>query len=220
MAASGKARRIGGSAAVSVLLAVALNGVVAGGSAVRPIYVPDPDAADGVMLDAGVWVIERRLYEARLFPIDDESRRQFLREYAGTDIDPFQARRPEAPAFLTFVLDLKVFGEGMLILQPQRCRLITNKLEFRYPLDMQAIETAYALMEGEMPEAYRKVAPALLDGERRLQPGQRLRGLLVYEGVDVKTKTFTLEVQMTSEAGEVEMFTAAYAREKKKKQKS
>ena len=210
---------VGYRIAALMLLPILVTVGVGAGQSGPPVYLPSAEGADGALLDGGVWVVENRLYEARLFPIDEESRRQFLLEYAGTDVDPFHTRGANSPDFITFVLDLEVRGEGMLILQPQRCRLITNKLEFRYPLDMPTIESAYTLMEGRMPEAYRKVEPALLDGERTLRAGDRLRGLLVYEGIDVKTKTFTVEVQMTSGAGEVEGFTAAYAREKKKKKK-
>jgi hypothetical protein len=101
--------------------------------------------------------------------------------------------------------------------EPQRSWLMTNKKEVRAPLDIHAMRSAYRMKSSEMPGAYEAAARMLMDLRVTLQPGEREVGLLVYRGVDPKTKSFTVEMLLTDQMGEEISFMAAYRKEKKKK---
>ena len=182
-------------------------------------YVPDSSSPGSPVLEGASWVVEHERYTARLTRLDDAGRRAFLVEKAGAFTDPFASTDPRSVGFLTFLLELESRTEGTLVFQPQNCILVTNRKEFRYPLDLPTIESSFGLLEQEVPQSYRQARPALFDGERVLLRGERASGLLVYRGIDAKTRSFVVEFQLTTPQGKVVGFTSTYKRLKKKNKK-
>jgi hypothetical protein len=183
------------------------------------VFLPDPTAAVGAALDGAVWTAGGSTYTARLEMIDDRARQAYLRRVANAHTDPFFVKPGSSKGFLTFVLDIESRTAGSMVFQPQACRLRTNRQEFRLPLDLPTIEAAYASQQREMPPAYDAARAAMYDGEEVLEYGDSISGLLVFRGLDPKTKNFVLEIHVTTGEGEEESFAVRYHREKKKKKK-
>ena len=179
-------------------------------------YVPDPSSPGAPPLEGTTWIIEDPHFTARLSRLHDADRRAFL-EKAGAFADPFTPTSENSEGFITFALELESRTEGSLVFQPQSCRLITNRKEFRHPLDLPTIESTYGLLEQEVPPAYRAARPALFDGERILHAGEKASGLLVYRGIDPKTRSFVVEIRLTTPQGEVVGFHSTYRRLKNKR---
>jgi hypothetical protein len=174
-------------------------------------FAPDAAAAGVPRIEGSTWILEADLFTARLAMLPDAARLAFIEQRAGSRVDPFGARDA---GFLTFLLEVESKAGGSLVLQPQRCRLITNLKEFGHPLDMPTLEASYALLDTELPPAYAVVRPALLDGEVVLPPGGQASGLLVYRGVKSKTRSFVVEILVTTPAGELAEFKVPYRRVK------
>ncbi|MDX1388102.1 MAG: hypothetical protein R3344_02880 [Acidobacteriota bacterium] len=179
-------------------------------------FVPDASAAPGAEVHDTIWFVDQPSYRARLVMINDEQRQEYLRNRVRATTDPFAAAQT-SKGFLTFVLELESKVEEELVFQPQQCRLMTNRKEIRLPLDIPTIEAAYAAAQQEVPPAYEKARRALYDGEALLVPDDMLTGLLIYRGLDPKTKSFVMEIHVTTTEGEVEQFSVRYLREKRKK---
>jgi hypothetical protein len=171
----------------------------------------------GPVLEGATWVIRTEVFTARLTQLDAETRWKYIKAKTGAEADPFANTDPDSPGFLTFALELESTTVGDLVLEAQRCRLITNRKEFRHPLDIPTMESSYSLQESKMPPAYRSVAGALIDGEVVLKTGDRGAGLLIYKGVEERTKSFVVEVILTTPEGKIEDHQLPYQRIKKKK---
>jgi hypothetical protein len=177
-------------------------------------FQPEVSAAGAPPLEGATWSLETDFFAARLAKLDDAARRAFLAQRTGSPTDPFAGRGDDPGEFLTFLLEIENRTSGSVVLQSQRCRLITNLREFRHPLDAPELESSYALLDRELPAAYRAVLPALLDGEVVLQPGQAASGLLVCRGVKANTRKFVVEVLVSTPDGAVAEFAAPYRRVK------
>ena len=173
-------------------------------------------------LDGITWVVEGDGYRIRLTQLDAEMRWKYIQAKTRAANDPFANTDPDSPGFLTFALELESTTDGDLVLEAQRCRLISSKHDFIQPLDIPTIEAAYTIQDGNMPAAYRQVKPALIDGEVILHNGDSGAGLLVYKGIDPKAKNFVVEVVLTKPEGEIDDYELPYRRimqDKKKKKK-
>jgi len=177
------------------------------------VFVPDPTAAVEATLDGTVWTAGGSTFAARLEMIDDRARQDYLRREANAHTDPFVSSSVTSKGFLTFVLDIESRTSGSTVFQPQSCRLKTNRQEFRLPLDLPTIEAAYASQQREMPPAYEAARAAMYDGEEVLEYGDSVSGLVVFRGVDPKTKSFVLEIHVTTAEGEENSFAVRYLRE-------
>jgi len=188
--------------------------------------VADPSTAIASVglpiLDGITWIVAAKGYTIRLTQLDAEMRWKYIQAKTGAASDPFANTDPDSPGFLTFALELESTTHGDLVLQAQRCRLISSKYDFLHPLDIPTIEAAYNIQDGRVPPAYRQVKGALIDGEVILHHGDAGAGLLIYKGIDSNAKSFVVEVVLTTPAGEVEDYKLPYRRvvpEKKKKKK-
>lgn len=162
----------------------------------------------------GAWVLDTPQVLIRLTPLDDAERGAFIRERTGHSIDPF-ATPPDRPkGFLTWKIELHNRSKERIIYQPQSTLLVTKSKFPLRPLDLPEIESAFALLEREVPPAYRHVRKALFDGEVILSPGQRASGLLVFRMVPPRTKAFTIDLAVTHASGESSRLSAAYRRAK------
>ena len=179
-------------------------------------FHPDSAAKGAPPIDGPTWVLESKLFTARMALLEDEARLAFIEQRTGSRIDPFG---DPGAGFLTFLLEIESRAHGSLVLQPQRCRLITNLKEFRHPVDMPTLESSYAHLEAVVPPAYRAIRPALLDGEVVLESGGEVSGLLAYRGVKSNTRSFVVEVLVTTPDGELAEFMVPYRRVKPGKKK-
>lgn len=186
----------------------------------RVAYVPDWDPETivdgGPVLEGETWLVADAGFTARLTQLDDETRWKYLQAVTEAEVDPFVDTDPDSPGFLTFALELESKTQGDLVLKPDRCRLITNRHEFRHPLDIVAIETSYRLQEAEVPAAYLAAQTALIPAEVTLAHGQSGAGLLIYKGVDPKTRSFVIEVLLTTPKGDLADYALPYRKAPKK----
>lgn len=191
------------------------DGVADSTTAIGPVGLP--------ILDGITWVVAAKGYTIRLTQLDAEMRWKYIQAMTGAVTDPFANTDPDSPGFLTFALELESATDGHLVLEAQRCRLISSKYDFLHPLDIPTIEAAYNIQDSSPPPAYRQVKGALVDGEVILRNGDSGSGLLIYKGIDPKAKTFVVEVVLTTPAGEAEDYKLPYRRvvpDKKKKKKN
>ena len=177
-----------------------------------PEFVPGEPPAGVERVDE-TWSVRTADYAASLERLDDAERWAFLRTHSKAATDPFVATK--GSGFVTFRFSLESLSPGTLVFDTQSCRLVTKDKTTRYPLDFPTIESAFGLHGKEMPPAYRTVTGALLDGTVFLEEGQRAEGLLVFQNVPERTRSFIVEVVLTTQAGEQGRFTATYARAKK-----
>jgi hypothetical protein len=171
----------------------------------EPAPTPETSALEGAS-----WAVRTDAYVATLESLDDAQRWRYLRERAGAAADPFSA--PDGPGFLTFRLTLESRAAGTLVFDAGGTRLVTQDKTTRYPLDLPSIESAYGLLEREVPPAYRTIRGALFDGTVFLGSGQRAEGLLVFQGVSPRTRAFRIEVPLTTQDGSPGGLSAAYRR--------
>jgi hypothetical protein len=170
-------------------------------------------------LDGITWVVEAKGYTIRLTQLDAEMRWRYIQAKTGAATDPFANTDPDSPGFLVFALELESSTVGDIVLEAQRCRLISSMHDYLQPLDIPTIEAAYGIQDGNMPPAYRQVKAALIDGEVILHDGDSGAGLLVYKGIDPKADYFKVEVALTTPVGEVEEYELPYRRIKSSKRK-
>jgi hypothetical protein len=177
----------------------------------RP-FVPDTSQATIALdVDGDAWIFETIDFRARLTPLDDDGRQAFLRERE-VPVDPFVTGPDPSSRFLTYLLEIESHLPGTLVFQPQNCRLITRTKEIRYPVDLPDIQSTFSLLGREMPAAYALVRPALFDGEVILRQGDRVSGLLVYRAIDPRTRSFVVELVVTTPAGQPIVWHAPYRR--------
>lgn len=153
-------------------------------------------------------------FTARVQRLDAAERQAYLRQVAGSPVDPFAGRPDEAPRYLTFLIQIQNDSDGSLVFQPQNCWLVTDKHEVLYPTGLEGLRTAHALVGVEMPPAYERSKPTVLEDSRTLEPGQSLAGLLVYQAPQPRTRGYRLDLQFATAAGEIVRLAAPYRRVK------
>ena len=184
----------------------------------EPVWDPEQEVLDnsGPLLEGNTWVIRDKRFTARLTQLDDDQRWRFIKAKTKAEVDPFMDTDADSPGFLTFALEIESKTDGNIVLRPERCRLITNRKEFRHPMDIVTIETAYRLQEADVPPAYYAAETALVPSEVILDNGGGGAGLLVYKSVDSKTKSFVIEVLVTTPKGKLAEYLIPYRKVKKK----
>lgn len=200
-------------ACAAVLTVVARTEDRRAGPAVR--FAPDASAPGAPRIEGEAFAVETPAFVARLEQLDDARRRAYLEDRAGTATDPFASRPDAAPSFLTFLLEIENRSAGTLVFEPLTCRLVLPGNDFRNPLDLATIQSAYGVLEREMPRAYLAAGQALFAGDAFLEPNERRSGLLVYQAPAPRTKAFFLEIQLTLPSGESVGFKAPYRRVKR-----
>ena len=188
----------------------------------RPVpgFVPDPERATCRLDPSGAWFLPGDSVGLRLAPLDDALRVAYLKRAAGTESDPFAARSDGRPSFLTFHVTVENREHASLVFEPQRCWLRTNLGQVRVPLDAVSAGSAYRLRGGELPAAYRPAMETLLGGDEVLARAESAGGLLAYESVRPKTRSFVVELHASTGDGEHRTCRAAYRRETKKERKA
>ena len=95
----------------------------------------------------------------------------------------------DAGCFSFFSNKNLVTGEGGM--------LVTNRDEILSPFGLEELRATFALVAQELPAAYDRVRPAVLEGSRMLDPGESMSGLLVYHAFGPKTKRYRVDLRFT-----------------------
>lgn len=205
--------------AVLSILVVLVAGVSAsrGGGKSRPAadFVPDAKAAGAPALADGAWRVEAPGYAAELKLLDEAARRAFLSRRTGSPEDPFAPMPGQRPVLLTFLFRIENRGKGDLVFEPDATRLVGRDKEVSYPVGWPDIESAYALLGSEVPEAQRRGRGLLLDGQKVVRADGTEEGLLVFRSPPSGTRRFRLEIALTLPDGSEAGFGAPYRLEPK-----
>ncbi len=90
--------------------------------------------------------------------------------------------------------------------------MTNRKRDFQTPVGLSDLSFSYHRINQELPNAYQRVEPALLEDPTLIDPGDRLAGLLIFRQVHPKTKQLRLELAVDLPSGESVRRTARYAR--------
>lgn len=176
-------------------------------------FEPDTRAKGSALLEQATWVQQTSNYGVRVRRLDAGERRAYLQRVAGAVVDPFASPENGAERFLTFLLELENRAADPLFLHIDACRLVTgSRGAIITPIGLEGLQAAYGLLGQDLPQAYLKAGPAILEGSRLLEPGQSISGLLVFSPVTPRTKSFRLELHFTLASGESVGMSAPYRR--------
>lgn len=185
-----------------------------------PEFVPDTAADDAPALHGTTWVGEADGYGVWLKRLDDPERLSYIKRVTGLGIDPFAAPPGKDQRFLTFLLVLENHGTDNLEFNPLKTWLVTNKDEIRTPLGMTDVGFAYRMNGMELPTAYERFEPALLNMPRSVAPDESMSGLLIYKAIDPRTRRFRVEVRISLPDGDVARLAGPYRRLTRKELKA
>jgi hypothetical protein len=179
------------------------------------VFVPDRDAEGAPELRGATWLQYGKEFVIRLQQISDAERQAYIEKATGIPTDPFAGRPGVRPRFVAFVLEIENLGEGSLHMNPAHCWLSTNRSKIETPMGLTDLSFAYRVAGQDLPPAYEKVGPLLLDRPVVVPPKESVHGLLVYHNVEPKTRSYKVDVQLTMPDGDVVRFSAPYRRAKR-----
>ena len=179
-----------------------------------PVFEPDVEAAEGLNLQGETWTREDELFAIYLREIGQEERLKYIEGATGLTIDPFAAPPGEDPRFLSFLLVIENRGDAAFGFNALDCWLKTNREKIATPLGLTDLSFDYHMAGMELPPAYERITPLLLEGARTIIPGDSLSGLLVYRVVEPKTKRYHVDVDLIPPSGDIIRYRAPYRREK------
>lgn len=182
-------------------------------------FVPIPEAASLFRLEAKTWVAEGDGWAIWLKPINRDERLNFIKRTTGFGIDPYAPRPGLQPAFFTFLLVVENRGSAALDFSPQSAWLRTNRQQVLLPQGLAELSFNYRVMGRELPIAYEQIKGALYETAVSVPPGERSAGLLVYDMLKPKTKSWNLSLRMTLPNGDRIALAAPYQRVKLPKKK-
>lgn len=185
-----------------------------------PVFVPDLARDGAPALQGTTWISEGGDYALWVKMVDEQERLAYVKRITGIEIDPFHAPTGKDPRFLSFLLVLENRGTDHLELNPLKTWLVTNKNEIRTPLGMTDVSFTYRMHGLDLPTAYERIEPALLNMPRSVAPDESTSGLLVYKAIDPKTRRFSIDVRVSLPDGEVVELSAPYRRLTKKELKA
>jgi hypothetical protein len=200
------------------ILSFAVLGTCAGTEG-PPVFEPDLEAAEGLVLQGETWTREDELVAIYLREIDQQERLKYIEGATGLTIDPFAAPPDKDPRFLSFLLVIENRGDTAVGFNALDCWLKTNRQKIETPLGLTDLSFDYHMAGVELPPAYERISPLLLEGARTIIPGDSLSGLLVYHVVDPKTRRYYVDVDLIPPSGDILRFRAPYRREKSDEKK-
>jgi hypothetical protein len=204
--------------ALPSLIAVTFLGLVAASDAVPPpVWEPDLSVPGAPPLQGTTWVGEAPGWAMWLKKLDDAERLSFIAGQTGVTIDPFASRPDEPPAYLSFLVVVENRSQDGIVFNPMNSWLTTNREEVQTPIGLADLSFDYKTTGRELPPAYGRIGPALLETAKTIPPGEKLSGLLIYPAIRPKSKTYEVAVQVTLPSGDQSGFSAPYRRVKTKK---
>ena len=177
------------------------------------MFVPDVTAEGAPPIDGTTWLSMGAMHSIRLTRLGQPARQAYLREVIGLPIDPFAVPPDAGAEYVSFLLQIVNHGDGAILFNPLHCWLMTNKKEIQTPVGLSDLSFLLKVVDYEMPAAYEKVGPALLDEPRTVHPGETIHGLLIYKPFKKKTKRFNVDVQLTLPTGDLVRMSAPYRRQ-------
>jgi hypothetical protein len=175
----------------------------------------EPHAAEGAPpIHGETWDLSTAGYSIRLQQLDEEERQAYIKKVTGLPTDPFAGRPDVPPRFLSFLLEIENRLPGAIDLNPLNCWLMTNKKQIETPIGMTDLSFDYRMAGADMPPAYETVNAVILSHHTVVESNNSMHGLLVYRALKPKTKSYTVEIQVTLPDGNVSKMTAPYRRAK------
>ena len=206
---------------VALAIAVAAAADAPGGAAATPMpgFLADPLDGNGEVDDDGSIEFAAGGVALRLTPLDDEARWRWLQERAGAPSDPFGGRPGSTPRYLSFLAEIRNDTAGVVVFNAGRIWLSGGGAEILRPLDLAALQSAYAIHDRDMPPAYERAGAALLRQDDLLQAGERREGLLVFSRFQKDVRGFRMDIPLTLGSGDPVEFTAAWLEENRLRKK-
>ena len=198
-----------------LLIHTLVAGSAAAAPAAPPDLVPDADRPGPIVLRGRTWTLETDEVTIHLRQVDDGERLNFIGHVTGLAVDPFASPYDEPPRFLSYLVHIENRGKEALEFNPVNSWLTTNRKQILYPVGMTDLLSMYHEGGMELPETYDRVGPAVLERARTIDPGATLAGLLVYRVVDARTRSLSVDIELTRPNGKAVLFAAHYRRPKK-----
>jgi hypothetical protein len=147
--------------------------------------------------------------------LDDRARRVFFRERLGVDVDPFYRSFGEPDRFVSFRLVVAATDAETIYFHPQHIRLVTNKQEHIYPMDLTRVYQYLKARDDEDPETgfFDSLAKVIFDRSETLEPGNAVEKLLVFKEPRPDSREWVLDLPFFQVGKESHSFQVAYARE-------
>lgn len=181
-------------------------------SAAPPVLVPDWSKPGPLVLRGATWALETDEVTIQLRQVNDEERKNFLAQVTGLGIDPFASPKDEPARFLSFLVRVENRGDEPLEFNPVNSWLTTNRKQILYPIGLTDLQSMYHEGGLELPVAYEKIAPGVLEHARTIERDATIAGLLVYRIVDARTKSYQVDIELTRTNGKAVLFTAPFRR--------
>lgn len=178
-------------------------------------HQPEPTYDGASPYDGSAWTVDTDSVRIRLEPLDDAGRLAFLRARTGATGDPFAAVPGSEGGFVTFRIALENRSRGLLVFESQACRMASRAEDARSPLDLPTIESAYRMIDRELPEVFQTIRPLIFDGTLFLEAGKSAEGLLAYRPIPGKPKRFWIVVPVTTTDGARTELKAVYRKRKR-----
>jgi len=196
----------------SLLVLALLSGSTPDRSAAPPVLVPDWSMPGPLVLRGETWALESDEITIHLRQVNDEERRNFIGQVTGLGIDPFASPAGEPARFLTYLVRIVNDGDESLEFNPVHSWLTTNRKEILYPIGLTDLQSIYHEGGLELPAAYERIAPAVLEYARTIERGTTIAGLLVYSMVNARTRSCQIDIELTRTNGKAVLFAAPYRR--------
>ena len=204
-------RRFSSRYVVCIVFALGVFVSSPAGAAKEYVFLPDPAPGTAAVLNGSTWTAVGADFTLRLQRVGDEDRRAYLKKLGATS-DPF-ATPPGKPAgFVTFVMQLENNGASNLDFRAQQCWLVTNRNKILHPVSSEGMRARYGMVGRELGPAYESSLEAVVPSHRTLYPGQSMAGLLIYRAYPPNTKSYRLDIQITSPNGDVALISLPYRR--------
>jgi len=177
-----------------------------------PVLVPDTTRPGPLVLRGQTWGLETDELTILLRRVDDAERLNFIGHATGLALDPFAAPYDEPPRFLSYLVHVENRGKESLEFNPVNSWLTTNRKQIVYPVGLTDLQSMYHEGGMELPDAYERVGPAVLEQARTIEAGATLAGLLIYRVVDARTRSYQIDIELTRTNGKAVLFAAHYRR--------
>jgi hypothetical protein len=147
--------------------------------------------------------------------LDARQRLVFFRERLDLDQDPFYGSFGDPKRFVSFRLVIAPSADQIVYFHPQQVRLISDKNEHIYPLDVtRTYQLLRTLWDKEPPPEYLDALTSVMfDVAEEVQPGRVVEKLLIFKEPRQDTEEWVLDLPFLQVGKEQYSFRAAWAKE-------
>lgn len=201
------------SAVAAAVLLLGIGAAISGKTPEVPVFVPGEQDGGNAVLEGATWTEEGPDFAIRLQQLDNAQRMAYIEHTTGLAIDPFASPPDKIAGFMSFVLQIENRGEGTISFNPETCWLVTDrKKDLQAPFSLHDLKFAYSVSGRDLPQAYRRAGPALLERAESIGPGQSISGLLIYKALHPKTRRLHVDAVLSLPSGDIVRFSAPYRR--------